>query len=100
MITMKKAVFSIFFILLLGLTFADNDGKADEPANASAKTIELIGKVVDIHSGEALVGVEINIEGSDRYIICNVSFERNLFRFGLLIVNWFIYQDFRFLSVL
>lgn len=62
---MKKIFFSILFVTLLGITFANNENEITNNPKAAVPTIELVGKVVDLQSGEALAGVEISIEGTD-----------------------------------
>jgi hypothetical protein len=60
---MKKTIFSILFIALIGFAFAGNEDNKSNPAPANA--ITLSGNVVDMSTGEALTGVEISVEGTD-----------------------------------
>ena len=63
---MKKAIITLFFAAMFGFVFADNDGsKNSEPAEAPLQSVTLTGSVVDLSSGEALVGVEVKIDGTD-----------------------------------
>lgn len=63
---MKKSIFTLIFIALIGFSFAGNEGENPNATNVPVQTIELSGQVIDLNSGEALVGVEVNIEGSDQ----------------------------------
>ncbi len=64
---MKKAILSIFFLAIVGLIYAGNEGtKSNEaPASAPVEMVTLTGSVVDLSSGEALTGVEVSIEGTN-----------------------------------
>ncbi len=60
---MKKQIIAIVFIVLAGFAFADKDlTKSNSSESPVAKTVSLIGKVVDFKSGEALTGVEVKLE--------------------------------------
>jgi hypothetical protein len=64
---MKKIFFTLLLSATIGFSFAGNDKTKDAAKNTPAveKTINLTGKVIDLGSGEALTGVEINLEGTD-----------------------------------
>ena len=65
---MKKVIFAILIALVSTTSFA---GKSDTKSEIKAETkteaamVSLSGNVIDEISGEALVGVEIKVEGSD-----------------------------------
>ncbi len=59
---MKKLVFiAAMFLLAVTVQAKDNETK-DSDVNA---TMVLAGSIVDMNSGESLVGVEVKIEGTD-----------------------------------
>ncbi len=61
---MKKGIILIFIILIgLGTQAREKENKSKD--TDSAATIALKGVVADDKSGEALVGVEIKLEGTD-----------------------------------
>jgi hypothetical protein len=64
---MKKLILSVLFAAMIGFTFAGNDNNKDAKSApvAAEQTINLTGKVIDLSTGEALTGVEINLEGTD-----------------------------------
>jgi protocatechuate 3,4-dioxygenase beta subunit len=63
---MKSTVLSIIFFALLGIVYADNEGTSSTKAPAESNlTLTLTGQVVDFSSGEALTGVEVQLEGTD-----------------------------------
>jgi protocatechuate 3,4-dioxygenase beta subunit len=67
---MKKIVFSLIVVALSISAFAKNDenkNEAEKPALTTA-TIELSGVVTDKTSNEALVGVEVEIEGTNQKV--------------------------------
>ena len=65
---MKKVIFAILIALVSTTTFA---GKTDTKSDIKAKTktdaavASLSGNVIDEVSGEALVGVEVQLQGTD-----------------------------------
>jgi hypothetical protein len=65
---MKNTFLTLLFAVIVSFTFADNDKNTSEASKASASMIEITGSVVDLTSGEALVGVEIKIEGTDQKV--------------------------------
>lgn len=66
---MKRLVIASLFVFVSLATFSvNNETKADSKAEAKAvSTVQLTvtGNVIDELSGEALVGVEIRVDGSD-----------------------------------
>lgn len=70
---MKKAFLTLSFLAAVVFAFAGNNGnsenknRATETAPAVA-TVSISGKVIDLTSGEALVGVEVAIEGSSKKV--------------------------------
>jgi len=70
---MKKTLLTLSFLAAVVFTFAGNTGnsenktKSTETASAIA-TVSISGKVIDFTSGEALVGVEVAIEGSTKKV--------------------------------
>jgi len=67
---MKKIVLSLIVIALtIGSYAANDENKNDaEKAAVTASTIELSGVVTDKSSNEALVGVEVEIEGLNQKV--------------------------------
>jgi hypothetical protein len=68
---MKKTLLTLFIVSVLTSAFAVNNdraankGKTTEAIVATAPAaVSISGKVIDLTSGEALVGVEVSIEGS------------------------------------
>jgi len=67
---MKKVILATAFLVLSTVTFAENSKTKAEPkakaeATVVAPTLSLSGNVIDQVSGEALVGVEVKIEGTE-----------------------------------
>lgn len=65
---MKKVIFAILIAFVSTTTFAGNtDTKSDVKAktNTEAAVASLCGNVIDEVSGEALVGVEVQLQGTD-----------------------------------
>lgn len=65
---MKKLIFALLVAFAATSASAEKtDSKADakSEANNEAAIVSLSGNVIDQISGEALVGVEVKIEGSD-----------------------------------
>ena len=63
---MKKLIFSIIAITLIGFVYAGNEGeKSPEAPSAPAEMVIMSGIVVDFVSGEVRSGVEVTIEGTD-----------------------------------
>ena len=63
---MKKTIITLILTAIIGFAFADNDGtKNSAPAEAPLLSVTLTGNIVDLASGEALVGVEVKIDGTD-----------------------------------
>lgn len=67
---MKKIILSLIVVALTMGAFAANDENKNENENSSANTasIQLSGIVTDKVSNEALVGVEIEIEGTNQKV--------------------------------
>jgi len=72
---MKKSFLILLFISVVATSFAvntrnsSNKSKATENAvSNSVTTVSITGKVIDMNSGEALVGVEVFIEGSSQKV--------------------------------
>ena len=62
---MKRMIIAVFVALVATSTFAEKaENKTGSKAEATGLSIS--GNVIDQVSGEALVGVEIKLEGSDR----------------------------------
>jgi len=70
---MKKALFTLSFLIAIVFAFAGNTGNS-ENKNKSTETasvntaVSITGKVIDFTSGEALAGVEVAIEGSTKKV--------------------------------
>ncbi len=61
---MKKVIFAVIVALVATSAFAKkSDSKAE--AKAESAILSLSGNVIDEVSGEALVGVEVKVDGSD-----------------------------------
>lgn len=70
---MKNTLFTLLFGLIVSVTFATNAENVAVKSKTTESTVSIpvatnsvMGKVIDLNSGEALVGVEITIEGSTR----------------------------------
>ena len=70
---MKKTLFTLLFGLVVSFTFAANAENVAVNSKTKALAVpspvalnSVTGKVVDMNSGESLVGVEITIEGSTK----------------------------------
>jgi hypothetical protein len=61
---MKKVIFAIVIALASTSVFAEKTDSKSE-VKAESAMIALSGNVIDEVSGEALVGVEVKVEGSD-----------------------------------
>lgn len=61
---MKKVIFALLVALVSTSSFAEKSGTKTE-AKAEAAVLSVSGNVIDEVSGEALVGVEVKVEGSD-----------------------------------
>ncbi len=61
---MKKIIFSVFIACASLVVFAEKTGSKSE-TRTDAAICTLSGNIIDEVSGEALVGVEVKIEGSD-----------------------------------
>ena len=62
---MKRLVVLLIVSCFTVVSFAKkSDTKTEKPAKAES-SVEIKGKVVDFNTGEALVGVEITLEGTD-----------------------------------
>ena len=59
---MKRVIFAILVAFVATSAFAE---KAETKTEAKAVVLSLSGNVIDEVSGEALVGVEVKIDGSD-----------------------------------
>ncbi|MFA5328861.1 MAG: carboxypeptidase-like regulatory domain-containing protein [Prolixibacteraceae bacterium] len=62
---MKKIIFALLVAFVSTSTFAEKTETKAE-AKAEAAIVSLSGNVIDEVSGEALVGVEVKVEGSDK----------------------------------
>jgi hypothetical protein len=61
---MKRAFFALVFLGLSTVVFAEKtDSKVE--TKAESMVLSVSGNVIDEVSGEALVGVEVKVEGSD-----------------------------------
>jgi len=61
---MKKVILSVFIVCSSVLVFAEKtDSKTETKSDAAI--CSLSGNIIDEVSGEALVGVEVKVEGSD-----------------------------------
>jgi hypothetical protein len=67
---MKKIFLSIMVVCLAIASFAKNDENKNDAENAALNTatIQLSGIVTDKNSNEALVGVEVKIEGTNQKV--------------------------------
>ena len=63
--SMQKITFLFTLLFLTGVVLAANDVKNDE---GSVKTVSVKGKVIDKITGEALTGVKVNIEGTEKSV--------------------------------
>ena len=61
---MKKVFFALLLALVSTSAFAEKSGTKTE-AKAEATVLSVSGNVIDEVSGEALVGVEVKVDGSD-----------------------------------
>jgi len=61
---MKKVIFALLVALVSTSSFAEKSETKTE-AKAEAAVLSVSGNVIDEVSGEALVGVEVKVEGSD-----------------------------------
>ena len=62
---MQKITFLFTLLFLTGVVLAANDVKNDE---GSVKTVSVKGKVIDKLTGEALTGVKVIIEGTEKSV--------------------------------
>lgn len=63
---MKKIFLTFLLIATIGFSFAGNDKtKTANNTPAVEQSINLTGIVIDLSTGEALTGVEINLEGTE-----------------------------------
>ena len=65
---MKKVIFAILFALVATSTFAektDNKSEIKTETKSDAAVLSLSGNVIDEVSGEALVGVQVQLQGTD-----------------------------------
>lgn len=61
-----KSIFTfVFMFLFLFSSFAENDGNETKSNKEEVKSIYLAGSVKDLKTGEYLVGVKIEIEGTE-----------------------------------
>jgi hypothetical protein len=67
---MKKIILGMFIVCLSIVVFAKNEENKNDAENSSAitSTIQLSGVVTDKTSNEALVGVEVKIEGTNQKV--------------------------------
>ena len=61
---MKKVLLSLL-VILLAIAVGAKEKEVKTTNTESEAAVELSGSIVDFHSGEFLVGVEVRIEGSD-----------------------------------
>jgi len=61
---MKKVIFALLVALVSTSTFAEK-AESKVEAKAEAAVLSISGNVIDEVSGEALVGVEVKVEGSE-----------------------------------
>lgn len=61
---MKRIIFAILVVLYTTSVFAEKSGSKAEAKSESA-ALSISGNVIDQASGEALVGVEVKVDGSD-----------------------------------
>jgi hypothetical protein len=65
---MKKVIFAVLVAFATTSAFAekiDSKSEAKTDAKAESTVVSLAGNVIDEVSGEALVGVEVKVEGTD-----------------------------------
>lgn len=65
---MKKAIFALLLAVFATSVFAektDTKSEAKSETKSEAPVFSLSGNVIDERSGEALVGVEVKLEGSE-----------------------------------
>ncbi|HZL11018.1 MAG TPA: carboxypeptidase-like regulatory domain-containing protein [Prolixibacteraceae bacterium] len=63
---MKKVIFALLVAFVATSAFAEKtDTKTETKSDAESAMISLSGNVIDQVSGEALVGVEVKVDGSD-----------------------------------
>jgi len=62
---MKKLFVIIALLTAVTYLYADNDGATPKGESSAAKT-SISGKIFDKITGESLVGVTVNIEGTDK----------------------------------
>jgi hypothetical protein len=66
---MKKVIFAILIAFAANAAFAEKtDSKIETKSNVTTEStiVSLSGNVIDEISGEALVGVEVKIDGTDQ----------------------------------
>ena len=63
---MKKIIFALLVAFAANAAVAENsESKTDAKSETKINVVSLSGNVIDEVSGEALVGVEIKVEGTD-----------------------------------
>jgi len=70
---MKKSLLTLSFLIAVVFVFAGNTGNPENKnksteTSSSNSTVSITGKVIDFTSGEALAGVEVAIEGSEKKV--------------------------------
>ena len=62
---MKKIIITVIALGLFGFANAEKGDSKSETKTENVQQTELVGKVIDSDTGEALVGVEVKLEGTD-----------------------------------
>ncbi|MEJ2595724.1 MAG: carboxypeptidase-like regulatory domain-containing protein [bacterium] len=64
---MKRTILSIVLAVLFSISFAFAEGtEGTKSTEQSAQSVTISGNVIDMTTGEALTGVEVLIEGTDK----------------------------------
>ena len=64
---MKRILFALLIVFVASVAIAENsESKMESKSEAKVSNVSLSGNVIDEVSGEALVGVEVKVEGTDK----------------------------------
>jgi hypothetical protein len=86
---MKKIVILFVSILAFSISFANASNKEKDSAESNLMTTSISGKVLDKITGEALAGVKVSINGTEKstYTDFEGNFELNGLRSGIVELN-------------
>jgi hypothetical protein len=62
---MKKVIFAVFVVFATTSVFAEK-AETNTDSKSEITAVSLSGNIIDEVSGEALVGVEVKVDGSDK----------------------------------